>query len=62
MGEFSVVHWLVVAIVIMVLFGAKRLPGIGRSLGESIREFKKALNDDALKTTVKELSDDVSKK
>jgi sec-independent protein translocase protein TatA len=30
----------------LLLFGPKKLPGLGRSLGESIRGFKKALNED----------------
>ena len=34
---------LVVLIVILLLFGAKRLPEIGRALGEGIKEFKKSL-------------------
>ena len=40
---------IVVAIVIMVLFGAKRLPELGKSLGQGIKEFKKStkgLTDD----------------
>jgi sec-independent protein translocase protein TatA len=45
MGEFSLVHWLVIAVVGIVFFGPKRLPALGQSLGESIRGFKKALND-----------------
>ena len=36
---------LVILIVILLLFGAKRLPEIGRALGEGIREFKKSLKD-----------------
>ena len=36
---------LVILLVILLLFGAKRLPEIGRSLGEGIREFKKNLRD-----------------
>ena len=43
MGEFSVLHWLVVLLVILILFGPKRLPELGRSLGEGLREFKKSL-------------------
>ena len=35
----------VIVLVIMLLFGAKRLPEIGRALGEGIREFKKSLKD-----------------
>ena len=36
---------LVILIVVLLLFGAKRLPEIGRALGEGIREFKKSLKD-----------------
>ena len=36
---------LVILVVFLMLFGAKRLPEIGRALGEGIREFKKALKD-----------------
>lgn len=34
---------LVILIVVLLLFGAKRLPEIGRSLGEGIKEFKKSI-------------------
>ena len=33
----------VILLVVLLLFGAKRLPEIGRALGEGIREFKKAI-------------------
>jgi len=36
---------LVILLVCLLLFGANRLPQIGRSLGEGIREFKRALKD-----------------
>ncbi len=36
---------LVIFFVCLLLFGANRLPEIGRSLGEGIREFKKAFKD-----------------
>ena len=36
---------LIILIVILLLFGAKRLPEIGRALGEGIREFKKSMKD-----------------
>jgi sec-independent protein translocase protein TatA len=32
--------------VLIVLFGGSKISGLGKSLGESIREFKKATNDD----------------
>lgn len=40
---------IVILVVVLLLFGAKRLPEIGRALGEGIREFKrsiKGLDDD----------------
>ncbi len=36
---------LVILLVCLLLFGANRLPEIGKSLGEGIREFKKALHE-----------------
>ncbi len=38
---------LVILLVCMLLFGANRLPEIGKSLGEGIREFKRAVKDAA---------------
>ncbi len=35
---------LVILVVALLIFGAAKLPEIGRSLGKSIREFKNALN------------------
>jgi sec-independent protein translocase protein TatA len=39
-GELSPWHWLIVAVVFMVLFGAKKMPDSARSLGRSLRIFK----------------------
>ena len=46
----------VILTVVLLLFGAKRLPEIGRALGEGIREFKKTIKD------VSDNSDSKSKK
>ena len=48
MGELSPWHWAVVIIVLVVLFGARRLPDAARSLGRSARILKSELraNDD----------------
>ena len=42
MGGLSPWHWAILAVVIILLFGAKRLPDLARGLGKSIQEFKKA--------------------
>lgn len=49
MGELSFEKLLVIAIVLMVLFGAKKIPDLMRGLGKGVREFndaKKGLSDD----------------
>ncbi|MDU7693385.1 MAG: twin-arginine translocase TatA/TatE family subunit [Helicobacter sp.] len=46
MGFGSIWHWLIVLLVIILLFGARRIPEIAKGLGSGIRNFKKALNDD----------------
>lgn len=38
---------IIILLVILLLFGAKRLPEIGKSLGDGIREFKKAFKDNS---------------
>jgi sec-independent protein translocase protein TatA len=38
-------EWIVVAIVVLVLFGGSQLPKLARGLGSAQREFKKGLED-----------------
>lgn len=45
MGEFAPLHWLVVLIVLLLLFGPKKIPELGRGLGEAIRGFKRSLSE-----------------
>lgn len=42
MDFFSIPHLLVVLVVVMVLFGTKKLPEIGAGLGKAIKNFKQA--------------------
>lgn len=45
---FGPIGWpeiIVILIIALLLFGAKRLPEIGKSMGKAIREFKKSLKD-----------------
>ena len=53
MGRPGLFELLIILGVILILFGARRLPELGRSLGRAIREFKRAgkdSNEDASKT------------
>ena len=45
MGEFSLVHWLIVIVIVLILFGPSKLPQLGSSLGHGIKNFKKAFKD-----------------
>lgn len=44
-GNFGMGELLVVLVIVLVLFGAKRIPEISASFGKGIREFKKNVND-----------------
>ena len=44
MGSFSIAHWLIIFAILLVFFGPKRLPELGKGLGEAIRDFKKGID------------------
>ena len=46
MGGFSLWHWLIVLVIVVLVFGTKRLKNVGQDLGEAMRGFKKGLNED----------------
>lgn len=46
MGSFSIWHWLIVLLVVLLIFGPKKLSEVGKGLGEGMKNFKKGLNDD----------------
>jgi sec-independent protein translocase protein TatA len=45
MGEFSPWHWLVIIAIALLLFGPSKIGGLGKGLGEGIRNFKSAMKD-----------------
>ncbi len=51
MGAMSFWHFILIMVVLLVFFGPSRLPGLGKSMGEAIRGFKKGLNDDSIDVT-----------
>ncbi|QHD04608.1 MULTISPECIES: twin-arginine translocase TatA/TatE family subunit [Pseudomonas] len=46
MGIFDWKHWIVILIVVVLVFGTKKLKNLGTDVGESIKGFRKAMNDD----------------
>jgi sec-independent protein translocase protein TatA len=46
MGSFSLSHWLIVLVVVLVLFGAGRIPAAMGDLARGIRAFRTGMRDD----------------
>ncbi len=46
MGSFSIWHWLIVLLIILLVFGTKKLTGGARDLGKAVDEFKKGMRGD----------------
>ena len=45
MGSFSIWHWLIVLIIVMLVFGTKKLRNIGADLGGAVRGFKDGMKE-----------------
>ena len=52
MGTFSMGHWLVILAVVVLLFGAKKIPELAKGFGQGIKDFKKAIKEDEEATAV----------
>ncbi|MBA5707311.1 twin-arginine translocase TatA/TatE family subunit [Pseudomonas fulva] len=49
MGIFDWKHWIVLLVVVVLVFGTKKLKNLGSDLGESIKGFRKAMNEEETK-------------
>lgn len=47
MGSFSIWHWLIVLVIIMMVFGTKKLRNIGSDLGSAVKGFKDGMKEGA---------------
>jgi len=45
MGSFSIWHWLIVLVIVMLVFGTKKLKNIGTDLGSAVKGFKDGMKD-----------------
>ena len=43
MGSFSIWHWLIVLVIVMLIFGTKKLRNIGSDLGGAVKGFKEGM-------------------
>ncbi len=50
MGSFSIWHWLIVLLVVLLVFGTKKLRNIGADLGGAVKGFKQAMKEEQSKT------------
>jgi sec-independent protein translocase protein TatA len=51
MGLENPLHLMIVLVVVLLVFGAKRLPDMGRSMGEGMRGFKEAISGETAPST-----------
>lgn len=51
MGSFSLMHWGVVLLLVLLLFGAGKLPGVMGDLAKGVKNFKNGLKDETASET-----------
>jgi len=63
MGMPSMPELLIVLAIVVLLFGAKKIPDLAKGMGKGIKDFKKAIKEDEtvadVKDSVKEIKDEV---
>ena len=45
MGTFSIWHWLIVLLIVVMVFGTKKLKNIGTDLGSAVKGFKEGMKE-----------------
>lgn len=53
MGSFSIWHWLIVLLVVVLIFGTKKLRNLGQDLGGAVKGFKEGMGTEGEKTASK---------
>ena len=57
MGSMSISHWLIVLAIIVLLFGAKKIPELAKGMGKGIKSFKKEMEDDTALEQIEKTED-----
>ncbi len=52
-------EWIIIALVILLLFGGKKIPELMKGLGKGVRSFKEGVNE--VKSEIKDTKDDLDK-
>ena len=50
MGSFSIWHWLIVLVIVLLVFGTKKLKNMGSDLGAAVKGFKEGVKDGTTST------------
>ena len=53
MGTFSIWHWLIVLVIVLLLFGRGRIPKLAGDLAKGIKEFKSGMKDEAAQARIR---------
>ena len=61
MAGFGVPELLIILVIVVILFGASRLAGVGAALGKSVVEFKKGVRDDPNDVTPSTTRDEIGR-
>ncbi len=56
MGSFSIWHWLIVLVIVLLVFGTKKLRNIGSDLGGAVRGFKEGMKGEDEKKPAGEIT------
>ncbi len=59
-GTLGAPELIIILVIIMVLFGAKKIPGLMKGIGNGIREFKKASEDGEIDDSKKDSKSEIS--
>lgn len=55
MGRFGIAEILIIGSIVLLLFGPSKLPELGRSIGETMNNFKKGMKESSEKTDDEEI-------
>ncbi len=56
MGSFSIWHWLIVLVIVLLIFGTKKLRNMGTDLGGAVKGFKDGMKGDEDKRAAGEIT------
>ncbi len=62
MGSFSIWHWLIVLVVVLLLFGRGKIPELMGDMAKGIKSFKRGMADDEQPETTKTVEHQVDEK